>query len=242
MMKRKGILCCVVIVVAAFLATPAFAGTDSHPLEKTYSAEEILDRNDYLCNVDQAEMNSTNAYLINPKTNEKVILRTYTSPQLKMLQTPYDKLSKVSEDIYFRDVAVDLTAEDLRRAGLSEETGEIWDNGGRVKSWGRFYYKQNYNYVLMTKITGNWRNDYPNAITLSNHVAQAKCASSNTSFQTRKWWPNGGYTYSTGFSEYALIGTSYTTIALRQQVNVTYRNTGETTILTLVLAPWGEAW
>lgn len=75
-----------------------------------------------MCDLALYSPNSENAYLINPNTNEKVAVKTYTSPELKVLRNPYDKMSNNNlEDEYFRDVSVEITAEDLRRAGDLEK-------------------------------------------------------------------------------------------------------------------------
>lgn len=187
-MKKYWISCLLVALMISFFPTEVFCASDDSQ-QQVYSETEISEGDSYLCDLALYSPNSENAYLINPNTNEKVAVKTYTSPELKVLRNPYDKMSNNNlKDEYFRDVSVEIIAEDLRRAGDLEKTDEIWDSGGRVKSWGRFFYRRNYNDVLMTGVMGNWRNDYPNAISLSDHLALAKCVGHNTSYQAK----NGG--------------------------------------------------
>ncbi|MDU5951642.1 MAG: hypothetical protein E6Z06_02020 [Clostridiales bacterium] len=119
-MKKYWISCLLVALMISFFPTEVFLC-----LRRLSTASLLRNgnfRNSYLCDLALYSPNSENAYLINPNTNEKVAVKTYTFPELKVLRNPYDKMSNNNlEDEYFRDVSVEITVEDLRRAGDLEK-------------------------------------------------------------------------------------------------------------------------
>lgn len=180
------------------------------------------------------------AYLENPNTHQKVsVPLRITSQQIQqdtLLRSPNPY------DSYAYDFEATITPDMLRAAGY-EFSDELWDSSSTVKAWGRIYYDKTSNKVRITKVTGNWKNTQPNRFSLKNHYVVASCTSSGNGVQgqRREWRPNGGFTYNTGFRDFAATTGGFYYIGMSMSVDIYYQNGGLASNLWLNLMPWGTA-
>lgn len=190
--------------------------------------------------------------ITNKETGETLNIDAYISPEYKVIDsqnlfTFQKKTTPIVEpDCYAVDVVAEVTKGDLQALGANytyEATDESWLSSGSVKLWGRFYYERNLNEVLVTRVTGNWANYEAGRQYISFQSAQASCCDEYNMWQVTDYSPNGGFTYDTGYTDYAsTIETMMTRIGLAQHLEI-QRYAGDGTYdLSLYVAPWGWNW
>ncbi len=186
--------------------------------------------------------------ILNKETGQSISLDACTSQEYKVLDYDDFKLltNTSSKDLYAVDVTAEVKNRDLVDIGLytsHESTNESWLDNNSVKLWGRFFYERSGNYVLVTRVTGNWRNYETNRQYISFQSAQASCCNEYNVQQINQWYPSGGFTYDTSFTEYINLNTApmMLRVGLFQSLTIE-RYSGETYDLYLWVAPWGWNW
>lgn len=254
----KQSLSLITILALLFTASPAIAysNDDSNaPLQDKVVNQATLDKTKELAlsgSPDQLGFKriENGAKLINENTDQEYYIDTFVSNERVVI----DSNSIVNTDLtenysptYTVESLAVITKKDMDNiqgaasSTVHEATDESWSKNGSVKLWGRFFYKRNLNTVLVTKVTGNWRNLESSRQYISSQSAQASCVDENTQYQAKTWYPSGGFTYNTGFSAYAQTNGAqlFRRIGLSQLIGITNYSTHKTVYLQLIVAPWG---
>lgn len=241
---------CTVVICIPIVCTPLLAAEEVSLQEMDSFKEAAFQDKNVMKSMEVAK---DALKISNSETGEEISLDAYVSPEYKVIDVkdslivPQSMVPSAEKELYAVDMVAEVTKGDLSEIGArytNESTDESWLNDSSVKLWGRFFYERNGNTVLVTRVTGNWRNYESGRQYISFQSAQASCCDEYVMWQVTDYSPNGGFTYDTGYTNYVYTTpeTMMTRIGLAQHLEI-QRYAGDGTYwLSLYVAPWGWNW